>query len=109
MLSGKVHELTAVFKRSDEYNRYQRVRAELERNTELKRQIDAFRSEKYRMQQFGSDMYNASDELRARYRYLLTEPLVTEFLELENTICKMIREICDEIIQDIPMDLPDIG
>ena len=54
-------------------------------------------------------MYAASDELHARYHFLLEDPLVMEYLELENAICKMIRETCDEIVQEIPLDLPDIG
>jgi len=71
--------------------------------------VDAFRIEKYRMQQFGADMYAAADELQARYHFLMEDPLVLEYLELENTICRMIRETCDEIVQEIPLDLPDIG
>ncbi|MBQ9062773.1 MAG: YlbF family regulator [Eubacterium sp.] len=109
IISGKIRELTNLIKRTEEYRRYQRVRIELDQHTELKQQVDAYRIEKYRMQQFGADMYTAADELHARYQALLREPLVMEYLELENAICRMIRETCDEIVQEIPLDLPDIG
>ena len=109
VLSGKIRELTNIIKRTDEYRRYQRVRIELEQQTELKQQVDAYRIEKYRMQQFGADMFAAADELHARYHYLFDNPLVAEYLELENAICKIILETCDEIVEEIPLDLPDIG
>ncbi|MBQ2627145.1 MAG: YlbF family regulator [Eubacterium sp.] len=108
-MSGKIRELTNIIKRSEEYRRYQRIRIELDQQTELKHQVDAYRIEKYRMQQFGADMFAAADELHARYRYLFDNPLVMEYLELENAICKMIRETCNEIVEEIPLDLPDIG
>ena len=109
IISGNIRELTNLIKRTEEYRRYQRVRIELDQRAELKKQVDAFRIEKYRMQQFGADMYAAADELQARYHFLMEDPLVLEYLELENTICRMIRETCDEIVQEIPLDLPDIG
>lgn len=106
--SEKIRDLTQAIRKSSEYRRYQRVRAELDQHDELKREVDEFRREKYRMQQFGADMYQAADELHERYRHLREQPLVMEYLELENTICRLIRETCDEIIREIPMDLPDM-
>ncbi|MBR2189240.1 MAG: YlbF family regulator [Eubacterium sp.] len=106
--SDKIRELTGVIRKSDTYRRYQRVRAELEQHTELKQQVDTFRRERYRMQQFGADMYAAADELQARYRQLAMEPLAVEYLELENSICRIIRETCSQIVQEIPLDLPSM-
>ena len=53
-------------------------------------------------------MYAAADELQARYRQLSMEPLAVEYLELENSICRIIRETCSQIVQEIPLDLPSM-
>jgi hypothetical protein len=45
--------------------------------------------------------------VRARHAGLLDEPGVRAYLDAENAVCRMLREVCSTINQEVPIRLPD--
>ena len=53
------------------------------------------------------DLYDITDEVENRYEKLRKVPEVNAYLEAELTMCKTMQKIHNELMERIPISVPD--
>jgi cell fate (sporulation/competence/biofilm development) regulator YlbF (YheA/YmcA/DUF963 family) len=105
-VTEKVGELVETIRHTEEYRRYKKLTAEIEKDVELSRRLNEFRKENFDMQVAGRDLYDAVDGLREKYADLFKNPLANDMIETENSVCRLIRSVYMEITRAISVDPP---
>ena len=97
-VAGCMEALIQALLESEEYQNYFRYEEELNKDSELRRRVDEFRGKNFRLQrQEGIDLFEAVDHLESEYAYL----------EAELTMCKTMQKIHNELMERIPISVPD--
>lgn len=105
-IQEKVADLIDEMKQSKDYITYQKLQKELEADEELYKRITQFKRESFFLHQ-QYDIDNAIHEvrsLRRMYQKELLMPKVSEYLVVEQKVCKMIRDISEMIADGIHLD-----
>ena len=93
---------------SEVYVRFERVKKALEGQEEKKQIIDAFRERAYRLSDSSEplDHMNEISELFVTRRQIRKDPLIDEYLTAEHEYCRMIQQICNDLIMlsDVQID-----
>lgn len=90
-VAGCMEALIQALLESEEYQNYFRYEEELNKDSELRRRVDEFRGKNFRLQrQEGIDLFEAVDHLEA-----------------ELTMCKTMQKIHNELMERIPISVPD--
>lgn len=90
-VAGCMEALIQALLESEEYQNYFRYEEELNKDSELRRRVDEFRGKNFRLQrQEGIDLFEAVDHL-----------------ESELTMCKTMQKIHNELMERIPISVPD--
>ena len=94
-------------KNTEEYKRYAYEKKKLEHFPELKRQIDEFRLRNFKMQSEASseEIFDRVDDFRAQYEQFRDNPIVSDFLEAELSVCRMIQNIYITVTEAVDFDL----
>ena len=69
-ITERVYALTEAMKENRDYQRYLFLEAELQKNRELKKQVDEFRLRNYYLQESDVDLYEAVDEVDREFQEL---------------------------------------
>ncbi len=108
---GKVQEATealvAAIEESGEYGEYLRARQLMEKYPELKAKADEFRRRNYEMQNGGGDLYEEGERLRRDFADTLADEAVREFLDAENALCRILRQVNVKLLQRLEFE-PDM-
>ena len=80
----------------------------LKQNPELKKRVDAFRGDNYRVQnECGSDnLFDVVEQMGKESAELRRHPEVNAYLDAELALCKMMQKICVKLAEGIDMDIP---
>jgi cell fate (sporulation/competence/biofilm development) regulator YlbF (YheA/YmcA/DUF963 family) len=75
---------------------------------ELKKRVDAFRGDNYRVQnECGSDnLFDVVEQMGKESAELRRHPEVNAYLDAELALCKMMQKICVKLAEGIDMDIP---
>ena len=84
------------------------LEAELQKNRELKKQVDEFRLRNYYLQESDVDLYEAVDEVDREFQELQKIPVVNAYLDAELSVCKMIQRVLETISQEVQIAEPEI-
>ena len=103
-----VYALTEAMKENRDYQRYLFLEAELQKNRELKKQVDEFRLRNYYLQESDVDLYEAVDEVDREFQELQKIPVVNAYLDAELSVCKMIQRVLETISQEVQIAEPEI-
>lgn len=107
-VAGCMEALIQALLESEEYQNYFRYEEELNKDSELRRRVDEFRGKNFRLQrQEGIDLFEAVDHLESEYVELRSNALVNAYLEAELTMCKTKQKIHNELMERIPISVPD--
>lgn len=106
-LEEKVCALTRAMSTTESYRTYRRLQRRLDQNAEKKAQVDAYRRERFAIHEAEGDILEQMDELSRRYAWLLADEEVRSYLNAENEVCRMIREVCDAVANGIAVDVPE--
>ena len=107
-ITERVYALTEAMKENRDYQRYLFLEAELQKNRELKKQVDEFRLRKYYLQESDVDLYEAVDEVDREFQELQKIPVVNAYLDAELSVCKMIQRVLETISQEVQIAEPEI-
>ena len=107
-ITERVYALTEAMKENRDYQRYLFLEAELQKNRELKKQVDEFRLRNYYLQESDVDLYEAVDEVDREFQELQKIPLVNAYLDAELSVCKMIQRVLETISQEVQIAEPEI-
>ena len=107
-ITERVYALTEAMKENRDYQRYLFLEAELQKNRELKKQVDEFRLRNYYLQESDVDLYEAVDEVDREFQELQKIPVVNAYLDAELSVCKMIQRVLETISQEVQIAEPAI-
>ena len=94
-------ELTEAITDSCEYKRFKEFESEVMKRPDLKRALDDFRRENFRMQysEDTGDVLSATQELEGQ------QPEVEGYLAAEMELCRMVQEICMSIVEAVDFNM----
>lgn len=107
-ITERVYALTEAMKENRDYQRYLFLEAELQKNRELKKQVDEFRLRNYYLQESDVDLYEAVDEVDREFQELQKIPVVNAYLDAELSVCKMIQRVLETISKEVQIAEPEI-
>lgn len=107
-ITERVYALTEAMKENRDYQRYLFLEEELQKNRELKKQVDEFRLRNYYLQESDVDLYEAVDEVDREFQELQKIPVVNAYLDAELSVCKMIQRVLETISQEVQIAEPEI-
>ncbi len=105
-ITYKTQSLIREIRRSKDYITYQRLQKKIEENTELFQRLNEYRRRSFLLHN-SPDVGNVMQEVRAlreEYKTELSLPEVTEYLIVEQKVCKMIRSVSEAIADGIKVD-----
>lgn len=100
-------QIRKTIQESEEYKEYRELYDYISRHPDLKRQIDEFRKENFRIQYSDEveDAIEAGLELNNRFADLRSEPVVDRFLAAEMCLCRLVQEICMAVADSVDFDM----
>lgn len=91
------HQLARAIKDSDEFKNYNKVKAEISQNTELKEVLDDFQRKQLEIQTqqlFGNEVEeDKMQQIQQLYQIVLKDPKAAEYLQIEMGLSKMMADI----------------
>ncbi|MDD6057606.1 MAG: YlbF family regulator [Clostridiales bacterium] len=102
-----LQELVKAVRASEEYTRYQDTRNRLHQLPELEARVNAFRKESYRLQSGDGvlDLYEETDRMEREYCALCENPIASEFLAWENSLCRLVQKVNWTLIESLDFEL----
>ncbi|MCR5032070.1 MAG: YlbF family regulator [Lachnospiraceae bacterium] len=99
-------ELTDLIRETKEYKNYAIQRDKLRQMPDLKRQIDEFRKENYRMQVMSSpeELFDKAYDFEQRYAAFRDNPIVEDFLAAELALCRLLQRVNTEITAGVDFE-----
>ncbi len=104
-------ELIECIIESEEYRKFCALRDEVQKDPELRRQINDFRLHVFETQnsQEPLDMYGEQERLCRDYEEFRKNPLVNGFLLAELRVCRMVQKITGEIVGAVDIDSDEVS
>lgn len=103
-IRGKVDELVTAIQESTEYQSFQEAEREVNSIPGLAEKIKEFCWKNYEIQNSDvEDLYERMEEFEDQYREFRKNPVVSQYLERELRVCRMLQEINARIINSIEL------
>ena len=105
-VDNELFVLIEAVRHSETYKQYDRKRIALNSDPELKKRVDAYRTENYRLQTMPDDgtLEERIEAFAQANIELSEEPRVREFLDAELALCRMLQEIVDRVVSGIDFE-----
>lgn len=105
-IQDKVDELIAAIQESIEYRNFQEAEVQVKSIPGLADKIREFCWKNYELQNSGAeDLYDKMEEFEKQYREFRKNPVVSQYLERELRICRMLQEINAQITNVVDLVL----
>ena len=106
-IMDKTQELRDLILDSVDYKRYRRQLEELKQSEDLYRKMNEYRLKALRIQlmEDSEKTYEKTQELYTEYSDILNEHLVSQFMITEQTICKTMRNVQNQVFEGIDLDI----
>ena len=88
-----VEQMVQAIRNTDAYLVYQKQLARVKEQSELKRQIDEFRTRNFELQTSKATNFDKLDQFTRENEAFRENPLVSDFLAAELAFCRMMQEI----------------
>ena len=88
-----VEQMVQAIRNTDAYLEYQKQLARVKEQSELKRQIDEFRTRNFELQTSKDTNFDKLDQFTRENEAFRENPLVSDFLAAELAFCRMMQEI----------------
>ena len=88
-----VEQMVQATRNTDAYLEYQKQLARVKEQSELKRQIDEFRTRNFELQTSKDTNFDKLDQFTRENEAFRENPLVSDFLAAELAFCRMMQEI----------------
>lgn len=101
-------QLNEHIRSSEEYKTYIQTKQALRSDEQLCNQVKEFRARNYELQnRQGVNPYDEMIELTREYDELLHNSVVSEFLQAEQSICKMMQQVIDSVVEGLEFEYID--
>ena len=106
-IDDALKQLMTAIRTSEEFIRYQTIKEKVHGFPELENQINEFRKKNYLLQnsQGTVDLYEETDRMEDEYREFRKNPMVAEFLNAENALCKVVQQINWTLIEGLEFEV----
>lgn len=106
-LDSAVEKLIAIIRDTEVYMEYERQKEKVNRIPDLKSQIDVFRIRNYEIQNLSDDdeVFQKIEDFEREYESFRENPIVSDFLEAELALCRMMQEINIRLTAALDFDL----
>lgn len=101
----KTEELINVIRESEEYQTFERLDELLKKDPEKKKKVDEFRFKVFTMQNQADSTSQMYEQLQQQNQDILDDPLVREFLNAEESLAAVMREVYEKLGHAVTMDL----
>ena len=105
-IEKEVDNFIEVIKMSKPFIEYHKQLDRLKADEALKRQVDEYRREIYDIQNSEGDIVDDQrlESFTNKYAELVENPLVSDFLDAEVDICKMLQYITDRVVESVEFE-----
>ncbi|MDO4632865.1 MAG: YlbF family regulator [Eubacteriales bacterium] len=102
--------LVHVIQDSREYREYEAAKAKLAEFPELKKQINIYRRDMFRLQNFTDpeSIYDRLEEFERETLEFRRNPLVEEYLRTELAICRVLQKTARTVMEAVDLELDDV-
>ncbi len=100
-----IQEFVQRLRMTREYKLYEYSKERVRMYPGLWEQIDEYRRKNYMLQKSEEDLFDKIDAFDREYEEFRSNPVVESYLEAEVSVCKMIREIYEQIASAIELDI----
>lgn len=100
-----IKEFAERLKRTEEYRLYIRKKEKVAEFPGLWEDINRYRKEYYMLQKSNEELFDKLDEFEKKYNKMCSNPVVSEYLEAELEVCKMMQEVYAQIADAIDLDI----
>lgn len=109
-INENIQMLLTSIKRSSVYQEYKKYKELIDRNQELKVRVDQMRTSNFKLFNETDNVYffEKADQLHKESAELRSFPEVNAYLDAELALCRMMQEICGNLIEGINMDIPEL-
>ncbi len=96
---------------SGEYRAFCEAKRKLARMPELKRTINEYRTESFRLQNYGDEdtLYDRVQQFNQKHASFRKDPLVNEYLSTELAMCRMLQEVFATVVDAVDLELDDVA
>lgn len=98
-------ELVRALLESGEYARYKEAKQKLDRYPVLKKQADEYRRRNFELSFGSQDPAEDAERLWQEFSYTIEQPAVSEFLEAENILSRILRGINWQLIHNLDFEV----
>lgn len=107
VIKENLTNLVAAIKNSEEYRDYLEARAEVEKDSKKKRNLDKYRTKLYELQNSssGTELYQSIDRIEQESEQFRADPVVDRFLAAELALCRIVQEINWTLIEALDFDM----
>ncbi len=100
----QTRQLIREIRKSNEYNQFRRLAAKLDRDPELKEEVDSYRRKRFQLQN-AEDGEDQLLQMEKEYEDVLSKSVVRDFLISEQKLMYMIQNTVLEITDAVGLDL----
>lgn len=108
VINRRAEELLLSIKNSSVYQEYKKCEAVLDELPELRKRVDAFRANNFRLQSEveHSHLFHTSEQLNKESVELRRIPEANAYLKAELALCSLMQQICRKLTDGIEMNIP---
>ena len=101
--------LVEAIRDSDAYRKFMDVKRKVDSNPELRKKLNDFRKRSYELQnrKDGSDLYKEMERFEVEYHEIRKDPMISEFLQCEVEICRIMQRINLNLALAVDLDIAD--
>ena len=104
-LTGLSNQVSEAIRNTPEYAEFTRLLSQLKQNPELYRQVDEMRDKNFMIHQGEvGDPYDMMDALTNEYEGVINNVSVSEFIQAEIALCKMIHEFNRNVTEGLEIE-----
>lgn len=104
-IQEKLDELINSIKQTKEYISYNEGLKNIKENNELYEQVNEYRRRNLEVHLKSNEPYEDAIRLQYDFEEILGNPMVAQFIFIEQKMCKMLKEIDRQIIETFNIDI----
>lgn len=102
-----LNQLVTAVGRDEVFQTFEKNRKEIEKSQELVEKINEYRQKNYFIQTklAGKELDSATERLEKEYEELRNNPTVRSYLNAEVSLCRMLKEISESLLDIVHLEL----
>jgi len=101
--------LVEAIQKSEAYQRFLDVKRKVDDHPELRTKLNDFRKRSYELQnrKDNNEFYREMERFEIEYHEIRKDPVISEFLQCEVEICRIMQHVNLKLVQAVDLDIVD--